>query len=123
MVVDELTMFVFLLHCSLTVFRDFIEIGKVLKKRFKCTKRESYIILVQTNFGKTKEKKLNLAQSYQIILMSNFYALENAQIKTFAFGVQLKSHTVIFNMLLTEHICLHIYTEACTFLVVGKVRR
>ena len=107
MVVDELTMFVFLLHCSLTVFRDFIEIGKVLKK----------------DFGKTKEKKLNLAQSYQIILMSNFYALENAQIKTFAFGVQLKSHTVIFNMPLTEHICLHIYTEACTFLVVGKVRR
>ena len=120
MVVDELTMFVFLLHCSLTVFRDFIEIGKVLKKEIK---RESYIILVQTNFGKTKEKKLNLAQSYQIILMSNFYALENAQIKTFAFGVQLKSYTVIFNMLLTEHICLHIYTEACTFLVVGKVRR
>ena len=93
---------------------------KSLKKEIK---RESYIILVQTNFGKTKEKKLNLAQSYQIILMSNFYALENAQIKTFAFGVQLKSHTVIFNMLLTEHICLHIYTEACTFLVVGKVRR
>ena len=93
------------------------------KRRFKCTKRELYIILVQTNFGKTREKKLNLARSYQIILMSNFYALENAQIKTFAFSVQLKSHTVIFNMLLTEHICLHIYTEACTFLVVGRVRR
>lgn len=110
MVVDELTMFVFVLHCSLTVFRDFIERRKVSKKTEIQMKRESYIILVQTNFGKTKEKKLNLAQSYQIILMSNFYALENAQIKTFAFGVQLKSHTVIFNMLSTEHICLHIYT-------------
>ena len=86
------------------------------RKSFK--KRDS-----NAHFGKIKEKKLNLAQSYQIILMSNFYALENAQIKTFAFGVQLKSHTVIFNMLLTEHICLHIYTEACTFLVVGRVRR
>ena len=119
MVVNELTMFVFVLHCALAVFRDFIETRKVSKKRL----RESYIILVQTNFGKTKEKKINLPQLYQIILMSNFYALENAQIKTFAFGVQLKSHTVIFNKPLTEHICLHIYTEACTFLVVGRVRR
>ena len=113
MVVNELTMFVFVLHSALAVFRDFIETRKVSKKRFKCT----------WYFGKTKEKKINLPQLYQIILMSNFYALENAQIKTFAFGVQLKSHTVIFNMLLTEHICLHIYTEACTFLVVGRVRR
>ena len=56
-VVDELTMFVFVLHCSLTVFRDFIERRKVSKKTEIQMKRESYIILVQTNFGKTKEKR------------------------------------------------------------------